>query len=449
MQIQLLNPKLRTSRLRFINSLHPPIHKLRLSKVIFYNWLLLLSLTGAGLLFPARVTAQAQIQNQGADYDFGKQIRFHAMLTSESPPKSTTILINTPLEGETISGTVLAKEISDTDYELSYNLDLEKQPINPFSKVTYRYRMLYPDGNTYTSPEFSFDYIDNRFQWEQSEAKPFRIHWFKQADSAFPENVSKVAAAGLQQVQSLIQGKTPEAIDIYAYPSSTLMQEALVLSGQNWIAGHADPSLGVMILSIPPRPDQYISMQQIIPHELMHIMLYQRNPAGYANLPVWLNQGLASIAELYPNPDYTTILENDYKKNALLPMASLCEIFPRDASSALLAYAQSASFVRYLHGQYGTEGLQKLIDAQSDRKDCAAGVQAALGIPLSQVEQQWRKVTFGEDTTQVAIKNLIPWAVLLVLVLAAPLGIALLLLVIRPARRNPPSVPAADSRDGR
>ncbi len=350
---------------------------------------------------------------------------------------------------QTISGTVLAKAINDTDYKLSYNLDLEKQPINPFSKVSYRYELLYPDGNTYTSPEYSFDYIDNRYKWEQSEAKPFRIHWFQQTDSEFAENVSKVAAAGLQQVQSLIQGKTPEAIDIYAYPSSTLMQEALVLSGQNWIAGHADPSLGVMILSIPPRPDQYIYMQQIIPHELMHIMLYQRNPSGYANLPVWLNEGLASIAELYPNPDYTTILENDYKKNALLPMASLCEIFPRDASSALLAYAQSASFVRYLHGQYGTEGLQKLVDAQTDRKDCAAGVQAALGIPLSQVEQQWRQVTFGEDTTQVAINNLIPWALLLVLVLAAPLGIALLLLVIRPARRNPSSVSAADSSDGR
>ena len=96
MQIQVLHHRLRTSRLRFINSLHPPISKFRLSKVILYNWLLLLLLTGAGLLFPARVAAQAQIQNEGADYDFGKQIRFHAMLTSESPPKSTTIVITTP-----------------------------------------------------------------------------------------------------------------------------------------------------------------------------------------------------------------------------------------------------------------------------------------------------------------------------------------------------------------
>ena len=142
MQIHLLHPAPRTSRPRFINSLLPPIHKIRFSKVIFYNWILLLSLTDAAFLFPVRVAAQAQIQNEGADYDFGKQIRFHAMLTSESPPKSTTILINTPNEGQAISGSVIAKAITDTDYELSYNLDLEKQPINPFSKVTYRYRML-------------------------------------------------------------------------------------------------------------------------------------------------------------------------------------------------------------------------------------------------------------------------------------------------------------------
>jgi hypothetical protein len=214
-------------------------------------------------------------------------------------------------------------------------------------------------------------------------------------------------------------------VDIYIYPNAAEMKATLDLSGVNWVAGHADPDLGVMAVALPAGPEQRLLMDQRIPHELMHILTYQSMGQTYANLPVWLSEGLASIAELYPNPDYQVLLNNAQKKDSLLAMSSLCQAFPRDASSALLAYAQSASFTRYLYNKFGISGFQALLDRYADGLDCGRAVESALRHSLVQLERQWRQETFAENVSLKALNNLLPWFVLLLAALAAPLSLTL------------------------
>lgn len=122
----------------------------------------------------------------------------------------------------------------------------------------------------------------------------------------------------------------------------------------------------------------------------------------------------------------------------LLRMETLCAAFPRDASSALLAYAQSASFTRYLHAQYGASGLDRLMKSYRDGLDCKRGVEVALGSTLKQLERQWRVNVLNENRTGVAAQNLLPWLVLAFVALAAPLGLALGRLLRKPAQSTSP-----------
>ena len=165
-------------------------------------------------------------------------------------------------------------------------------------------------------------------------------------------------------------------MDIYAYASAKDMQEILQSIKKNWIGAHADPDLGVMVLSLPEGPEQRLEMERQIPHELMHILLYKMVGAGYVNLPAWLSEGLASVAELYPNPDYLVLLENAHNKGNLPSIISLCQSFPRDASGAFLAYAQSASFTRYLHQRFGSSGMERLVRQYADGLDCERGIRS-------------------------------------------------------------------------
>ncbi|MDO9303634.1 MAG: peptidase MA family metallohydrolase, partial [Anaerolineales bacterium] len=199
------------------------------------------------------------------------------------------------------------------------------------------------------------------------------------------------------------------------------LQGALVLGGQSWVSGHASPELGVVMISISPQSEQKnIELERQSPHELTHVLLYQSLGLNYNNLPVWLTEGMASTAELYPNPDLDATLAAAVESNSLLPLADLCAAFPPDTGRAFLAYAQSKSFVRYLLDNYGVTGFSALISAYADGMNCEEGARRALEQPLSQLEVRWRESALGENRIGVVTFNLFPYLLVLGLVLFVP-----------------------------
>jgi hypothetical protein len=148
-------------------------------------------------------------------------------------------------------------------------------------------------------------------------------------------------------------------------------------------------------------------------------MLYRSLGKSYASQPAWLLEGIASMVE-YPNPDYRYALDVASKKDALIPFENLCASFPTDVSNASLAYAQSQSFVTYIRETYGTSGLTRLTKSYSEGFNCELGATNALGTPLSQLDARWRESVLGQNITGVAIRNLLPFVLLMALVLVVP-----------------------------
>jgi hypothetical protein len=379
---------------------------------------------------PARAMFQAG--QPEVQYTFGEKITFQTEVQSSAPLQEATIFIQADGDAQTEVRTATVTPLENNIYQLSYTYDLAERPLRAFSNIGYWFQVKAQGVEDYTSPRSSFYYEDNRVKWQTLEESPFRVHWYE-GEIAFGQSVLDVAKAGLQRVQSLLpQAKTPAEIGIYIYPSAKAMQATLSMAGQDWAAGHADPDLGVMVAALPAGPDQRLLMEERIPHELMHIMLYQLAGSDYPKLPTWLNEGLASISELYPNPDYQILLNNAHQKGTLLPIASLCQGFPKDASNALLAYAQTASFARYLQSRFGTPGIQSLVTNYANGLDCERGIQTSLGMNLTQLERQWRGDTLDENIYATAAGNLLPWFVILTAALVVPLG-----LVVSRLRRRP------------
>jgi hypothetical protein len=182
--------------------------------------------------------------------------------------------------------------------------------------------------------------------------------------------------------------------------------------------------MALIVISIPPGPEQGAEMERQIPHELMHILLYQAFGAAYNDrLPAWLKEGLASINEINPNPYYHQILSQAVEKGSLFSFSDICQNFPVDASGAYLAYAQSASFVRYLYDEYGAEGLETLsvIYSRSSPLDCQDGLTQSLGVSLQELNRTWQQTLIGEQSTASRGSSPWPWIAVLGLVLAVPL----------------------------
>jgi hypothetical protein len=396
---------------------------------------LILALLLAALL-PGPAQAQAPVTESWAEHRFGDHITFYAKLESDVPVETAVLFFQAVNDPHTNVGLAQVKATETGQYLLQYTHNLADYALRAYSPVDYYWLITLEGGAQSKSQEYQFYYEDNRFAWNTLANDNFTVHWYE-GDVAFAQSVLDLAREGLLKAQNLLSLGTPSNLKIYVYPDSKTLQSALTPNAQGWIAGHADPDLNVIVVALPPGPDQTMLMEQRIPHELMHILLYQATDLGYDNLPTWLSEGLASLIELYPNSDYRFVLENASQKDSLIPLGSLCETFPRDASSALLSYAEAASFTDYLHGIYGTTGLQKLVTTYANGLDCEHGAQKALGKGLAQLEREWQRDKLAKNVAASALNNLLPWIILLFFFLLAPL--IWFIYRLRAATRHQPS----------
>ncbi|MBN2149388.1 MAG: hypothetical protein JW726_18515 [Anaerolineales bacterium] len=392
------------------------------------HWPILLLLTAFFLTVvqSSRAAAQNQTDSPPPDYTFGGQVTFTLLFSSDNPFTAVEVFVQGQGQTDTIIGLATIDQA-----QASYTLDLTDQPLRAFSWVEYWYRITPTNGDPYLTTPQIFFYEDNRFEWQMLEQAPFRVHWYD-SDTALGQMVLNAARSGLERSHTLITSLAePDLVNIYIYASGQELQSAMHLGGLSWVAGHADPDLSLIMVSLPNGPDQRSQAETRIPHELMHILMYQSIGEAYESLPTWFKEGLASANERTANPDYYTILIKATEKGTLIPLESLCQRFPQDAN-VYLAYAESDSFVRYLHTQYGAAGMRSLMDSYAQGLGCERGPLVALGSSLSQLEKMWRREALNEDVLLVALENISPWLILSGVLLLIPL----LMMLAGPRRKQ-------------
>ena len=353
------------------------------------------------------------LENVGASIRFGEQITFFATIKASIPIRQASIIITDEGQGITHVGQIMI----DSQGRAEFIFDARQNALRPFTFMRWRYEFVLGDGSTTQSESFFIRYDDNRFAWQSLGSGVLRVSWV-QRDPAFGQNALTIAQTGLQGMENLIPVDLSQPVDIFIYPSQN---DLLVLGGETWTAGHADPALGVVLVAVEPDDHQSLAMEQRIPHELMHVMLYRQLGTGYNRLPAWLREGFATLAEINPSADYDRVLQDAGARNALIPVMDLCASFPSESVSAFLAYAEARSFTAYLRDMYGSSALLELARHYADGVDCARGVELVYGTSLVQLEFMWHQTALGQNAWGVALRNMLPYLILCGLVLFIPL----------------------------
>jgi len=367
---------------------------------------------------PRQAWAQSGIDvtDAGMTVEFGQQVTFQARVQSPVPIVSGTIVFKDNFDELPRRFPV---EIGENGV-IAYRYDVAQNVLRPFTTITYWFDITLSNGQAFRSPNFEEQYIDNRFVWQQRTNEQLHVYWYE-GDEAFGDALLDVGRRSLNAINALIPAQEVTPVDVYVYATSSDLQSALFLGGEEWQGGHANPRLGVVLLVVSPGPEQRIEMETLIPHELAHVMLYRNIGDGYQALPVWLNEGMAALAELYPNPDYDQALSVASQNRSLLPITELCDTFPLDASRTYLAYAESQSFVRFLRDTYGTSALFSLTSAYADGLSCDQGAVRTLGTSLANLDSRWRETVLGQNIVGVFLRNMLPYLGLFVFMLLIPL----------------------------
>ena len=366
-------------------------------------------------------TGKAQAQSTvdlalSATYKFGEQITFTAQTRSPLQIVSVSIEIYDNSRGITYS-----EPVSFSPEGLSVFLfDTRQKALRPFTTVSWYYRLALADGSELTSQAASIRYDDDRFAWQVRDGNGFRIHWYDR-DDAFATSALNAGTAGVQKITEFFTPDLADPVDIYIYANETDLRGTLLDASDVWVAGHADSAAGQITVTIEAGADQNILMEQRIPHELMHVLLYRHVGAGYKNIPAWLREGLSTLAEVYPNPEYDRFLMDAAARDVLIPMLDLCASFSPNSASAFLAYAESRSFTNYLHGQYGVDGLMNLATIYTNGVNCERGSERAFGVSFAKLERDWQTSELGQNDVMSMLGRFTPYLVLLCLVVLMPM----------------------------
>jgi hypothetical protein len=364
----------------------------------------------------AQAQAGIALENVGASVHFGEQVLFTATIKSAVPVQSVSISISD--EAQNITHVEVLTMQADGRTE--FRFDPKQNRVRPFTQLRWSYQFTFTDGNTAQSESFFVRYADDRFNWQTLEADALQVSWY-QGDSTFGQAALDVAQAGLESIGRLMPLDLAQPIEIFIYANADDLRGALIPGGEEWVAGHADPALGIAMVLIEPGAEQGITLERRLPHELMHLMLYRSLGAGYNRIPAWLREGTATLAEIYPNGDYERVLADAVTSNDLIPLRELCVSFPADAGLAFLAYAESRSFTNYLHETYGSTGLMDLASSYADGVDCDRGPERTFGVSFSSLESKWHSSVLGQNVFLSTLQNMSPYLVLLCLVLIIPL----------------------------
>lgn len=198
-----------------------------------------------------------------------------------------------------------------------------------------------------------------------------------------------------------------EAVQI---PPETTLAVALPETGQMILNG--DP-----LLTISPE-----ERFQTVGHEMVHLLL-GRIAEGKIRVPAWLHEGLAQTVTDQNSQSAQIRLAWAYIRHTLIPIEKLRDNFPYGKPSAELAYAESASFTRFMATkQFSFTTPTDLFRYMLARPDKAREIIVFLDYPpnIDPLEASWRHDSAGaRNWFYIITSGTLGWTVVVLLFLAA------------------------------
>ncbi len=166
-----------------------------------------------------------------------------------------------------------------------------------------------------------------------------------------------------------------------------------------WADATAWPERGSVYLRRPrARQPEARPLGTVLDHELVHVLVGRAFEPKQP--PRWLQEGLAQVYANELGPHTAEALTRGAAESRWYTLEELHLAFPRDASDAAVAYAESGDFVGWMRDEYGDAGIQTLIRGLVAGRTIDGAVYGVTGQPLAKVERAWRSHLDLEGTTR-------------------------------------------------
>jgi hypothetical protein len=338
------------------------------------------------------VAAQSQatisISNSSAQMDFPLNLNFSSQIKSNT--NITDIRLRYQIQQMSfakITSEVYVVFSPSTTVNAKYTLDMRKTGgLPPGSNLTYWWTVKNASGATEESEPVQFQVNDNRYKWRNLSQGKISLFWY-QGNDAFAQALMSTAQSSLAKLAQDTGASPDQTINIYIYNGSKDLQGSMIYP-QEWTGGVAFTQYNIVAIGISP--DNLVWGQGAMTHELTHVVISQMTFSPYADLPVWLNEGLAMYSEGALGPQYTSPLKNAISSSSLISARSISSPFSSNTNKSLLSYAESFGLVEYLVSQYGSNKMLQLLSTFKQGSTYDDAFKTVYGFDMDVLNNQWK-----------------------------------------------------------
>jgi len=321
--------------------------------------------------------------------------------------------------------------------EASWTWDMSNASLPPGAEVTYWWLIQDEDGNRVeTSPE-TMRFDDDRFAWQSltstvPEGGGMTLFWYTGGDS-FARELMDTCEEGLARLTQDIGTYPERPINIHIYASTSDLRGAMVFS-QEWTGGVAFTDFGIIAISISPSEIEW--GKRALVHELTHLVVRQATFSPYGQLPIWLDEGLATYSEGELDPVLRSYLEEAISEDELISVRTLCSPFSAYPEKARLSYAQSYSLVEYLLDNYGQDKMLDLLALLKQGNTYDEALTEVYSFDIEGLGARWRATLASPTVIASEARQFDPALIAVLAALAAGLAVWAALALQKQTRRR-------------
>lgn len=247
----------------------------------------------------------------------------------------------------------------------------------------WRWEFVSVDGERFETEPQIWRYEDPRFEWESLRSGDLEVVYYDNRGVA-----EQMLSEGLEALEEIspflgLEELIPIKVYVWANPGdareverieSETFEESVITGGTRVLAD---------LVHI------YQPSRWVVRHELTHVLTKLAGEGPYGDLPAWLDEGMATIAEGDWLDRRGGALRYAINNDLVLSLRSM-ESPSNIPGYVDIFYGQSAAIVLFLLEEYGTEAMNDLFQIFKEGSSVEDALQAVYGLGRSEVDNAWR-----------------------------------------------------------
>lgn len=328
------------------------------------------------------------IEQNEAEVRFAESIVFRLRASATSPIRQ--VILRFQAGPSSPVNRRLPDFVAGQRINVTFREDLVRGELPAGATVRWWWTLVDASGRHLDTAPASVVYLDERFEWAPFDGKGIRV-WTYGSGRRVAPRIADQAQSILERLTSLVGSRPAMTIQVVGYTSAADMSRALVQHGEVYesrlttLGARIAPD--IIVLRVDGRRPL---VEEILAHELSHLVLDASFAEPYVDAPLWLDEGLAMLAEGPLEAEEKRTLQAAIESDKLLSIRSLTS-FPGRAELVPLAYAESHDVVSFLIDRYGRAKFQHFLRQLGDGRATVDEVlQAVYGRDQLALYQEYR-----------------------------------------------------------